>query len=59
MPEAGVLVDPWSVESIAEGLEAAAALPSPNRAAREVAGEHDVRRQAKRVEGVLEEAASQ
>ena len=59
VPEAGVLVDPWSVESIAEGLEAAAALPSPNLAARQVAGEHDVRRQAKRVEGVLEEAASQ
>jgi glycosyltransferase involved in cell wall biosynthesis len=59
LPETGVLVDPWSVESIAEGLEAAAALPSPNRGAREVAGEHDVRRQAKRVEGVLEEASSQ
>jgi hypothetical protein len=47
------------VESIAEGLERAAALPSPNRLARAVAGEHDVRRQAKRVEEILEQASSQ
>ena len=36
-PGAGVLVDPTGVEAIAEGLRAAAALPSPNPAAREAA----------------------
>ncbi len=58
-PEAGVLVDPTSMEAIAEGLEAAAALPSPNPAAREAALPHDVRTQAERVERILEEAAAQ
>ncbi len=58
-PEAGVLVDPTSVDSIAAGLAAAARLPSPNPAAREAAAEHDVRRQAERVERVLEAAAAQ
>jgi glycosyltransferase involved in cell wall biosynthesis len=57
--EAGVLVDPTSVESIADGLRAAAELPSPNLAARQVAAEHDVRLQAERVEQVLAEAAAQ
>ncbi len=56
-PAAGVLVDPWSVESIAAGLEGAAALPCPNRAAREAAAEHDVRRQAARVSAILGRAA--
>ena len=58
-PEAGVLVDPTSVDAIAAGLAAAARLPSPNPAAREAAAEHDVRRQAERVERVLEAAAAQ
>jgi glycosyltransferase involved in cell wall biosynthesis len=58
-PEAGVLVDPESVESIAAGLAAAAELPSPNPAARAAAEPHDVRRQAERVERVLEAAAAQ
>ena len=58
-PEAGVLVDPASVASIAEGLRAAAGLPSPNPAAREAAAGHDVRLQAERVERVLEEASAQ
>jgi glycosyltransferase involved in cell wall biosynthesis len=58
-PQAGVLVDPASVASIAEGLLAAAELPSPNPAAREAAAGHDVRRQAERVERVLEEASAQ
>ena len=58
-PEAGVLVDPTSVEAIAEGLQAAAALPSPNPAAREAALPHDVKLQAERVERILEEAAAQ
>ncbi|MDQ3090343.1 MAG: glycosyltransferase [Actinomycetota bacterium] len=52
-PESGVLVDPHSVESIRAGLERAAAMPSPNPAAREAAAEHDVRLQAARVARVL------
>ena len=57
-PEAGVLVDPTSVDAIETGLREAAALPSPNPAARAAAEEHDVRRQAERVERVLQEAAA-
>jgi glycosyltransferase involved in cell wall biosynthesis len=56
-PEAGVLVDPLDVEAIASGLAAAAALPCPNPAARAVAMDHDVRRQAERIEAILERAA--
>ena len=52
-PDSGVLVDPESIESIEEGLRAAAELPSPNTAARKVAAEHDVRRQAARIAEVL------
>jgi glycosyltransferase involved in cell wall biosynthesis len=52
-PEAGVLVDPGSVESIQAGLDAALELPRPNRAGREIAEEHDVHRQARRIAGVL------
>jgi glycosyltransferase involved in cell wall biosynthesis len=52
-PETGVLVDPGSVDSIAAGLEAAAALPRPNPAARVIAEAHDVRLQAARVARVL------
>jgi glycosyltransferase involved in cell wall biosynthesis len=51
--ESGVLVDPESVDSIEEGLRKAAELPSPNAAARKVAAEHDVRRQAARIAEVL------
>jgi glycosyltransferase involved in cell wall biosynthesis len=58
-PEAGVLVDPTSVDAIESGLRDAAALPSPNPAARAAAAEHDVRRQAERVERVLQAAAAQ
>ena len=57
-PEAGVLVDPLSVASIAEGLERAAALPRPNPAARAAAEPHDVRRQSARMEAVLLRATS-
>jgi glycosyltransferase involved in cell wall biosynthesis len=52
-PETGVLVDPGSVESIAAGLRAATALPRPNPAARTIAQEHDVVRQAGRVARLL------
>jgi glycosyltransferase involved in cell wall biosynthesis len=57
-PEAGVLVDPLDVEALALGLEQAAALPCPNAAAREATAEHDVRRQAERIEAILSRAAS-
>jgi glycosyltransferase involved in cell wall biosynthesis len=56
-PEAGVLVDPLDVDDLARGLEQAAALPCPNEAAREATAEHDVRRQAERVEAILSRAA--
>jgi glycosyltransferase involved in cell wall biosynthesis len=58
-PEVGVLVDPESTAAIEAALRAAARLPSPNPAARAVAAEHDVRRQAERIERVLRAAASQ
>jgi glycosyltransferase involved in cell wall biosynthesis len=54
---AGVLVDPESVDSIADGMRAAAALPRPNPAARAVAAEHDLELQAQRIEAVLRQAA--
>jgi glycosyltransferase involved in cell wall biosynthesis len=51
--QAGVLVDPTDEDDIARGLATAAALPRPNSAARLAAEEHDVRRQAERVEEIL------
>jgi glycosyltransferase involved in cell wall biosynthesis len=56
-PEAGVLVDPLDVDELARALEQAAALPCPNEAAREATAEHDVRRQAERIEAILTRAA--
>jgi glycosyltransferase involved in cell wall biosynthesis len=56
-PEAGVLVDPLVVDELARALERAAALPCPNAAAREATAEHDVRRQAERIEAILSRAA--
>ena len=56
-PEAGVLVDPLDVDALARGLEQAAAMPSPNEAAREATADHDVRRQAERIEAILIRAA--
>jgi glycosyltransferase involved in cell wall biosynthesis len=56
-PEAGVLVDPLDVDALARGLAAAAALPVPNEAARAAAAEHDVRRQAEKIEALLLRAA--
>ncbi len=50
---AGVLVDPLDTAELARALDTAAALPSPNDAARGAAAEHDVRRQAARVEEIL------
>jgi glycosyltransferase involved in cell wall biosynthesis len=53
---AGVLVDPLDTEELARALDAAAGLPSPNQAARAAAAKHDVRRQAERVEAILQRA---
>ena len=55
-PDAGVLVDPLDVGALARGLEQAAAMPSPNESARKATAEHDVRRQAERIEAILNRA---
>ena len=55
--EAGVLVDPEDTDALVAALREAAALPIPNEAARAAAEQHDVRRQAARVEAILERAA--
>ncbi len=55
--EAGVLVDPEDEDALVDALGRAASLPRPNVAARWAASEHDVRRQAARVEAILERAA--
>jgi glycosyltransferase involved in cell wall biosynthesis len=57
-PEAGVLVDPLDVDDLARALAQAAALPCPNEAAREATAEHDVHRQAERIEAILSRAAA-
>ena len=57
-PEAGVLVDPLDLDSIADGLRRAAILARPNDAARAAAAAHDVRRQAERIESILDRAAA-
>jgi glycosyltransferase involved in cell wall biosynthesis len=56
-PAAGVLVDPTDVAELARGMRRAAALPRPNEAAAAAAAAHDVRRQAARIEAILEQAA--
>jgi glycosyltransferase involved in cell wall biosynthesis len=55
--ESGVLVDPFDVDAIADGLARSASLPVPNAAARAAAETHDVNVQASRVEAILERAA--
>jgi glycosyltransferase involved in cell wall biosynthesis len=52
-PEAGVLVDPRTVEAIQAGLEGVLQLPRPTPAGRQIAEEHDVRLQARRIARVL------
>jgi len=54
---AGVLVDPLDDDALVDALAEAAALPSPNLAAREAASLHDVGRQAERIEELLLRAA--
>jgi glycosyltransferase involved in cell wall biosynthesis len=56
-PDAGVLVDPLDEEAIADALRQAAALPTPNPAARAAAEPHDLKEQARRVDEILERAA--
>ena len=56
-PEAGILVDPADTDALERALRLAASLPAPNEAARAAAAEHDVRRQAERIEAILERAA--
>ena len=56
-PGAGIHVDPLDADGLTEALRAAAELPSPNEAARAAASEHDVRRQAQRLEEILVRAA--
>jgi glycosyltransferase involved in cell wall biosynthesis len=57
-PDAGILVDPLDEAGLAEALRQAAELPSPNEAARAAAAQHDVRRQAERIEAILRRAAA-
>ena len=52
----GILVDPLDEEEIARAMRSALELPRPNEAARAAAAEHDVRRQAERIEAILESA---
>jgi glycosyltransferase involved in cell wall biosynthesis len=56
-PEAGVLVDPTDDGALTTALESAAAMPTPNPAARKAAAEHDVKKQVERMVAVLERAA--
>jgi len=56
-PEAGVLVDPLDVDELARALAQAAVLPCPNEVAREATEQHDVVRQAERIEAILSRAA--
>jgi len=56
-PGAGVLVDPEDEDGLVAALGAAAALPRPNDAARAAAAAHGIRRQAERIEALLERAA--
>jgi glycosyltransferase involved in cell wall biosynthesis len=52
-PAAGVVVDPLDADELTRALQTATSLPSPNDAARAAAAQHDVRRQAERVEEIL------
>jgi glycosyltransferase involved in cell wall biosynthesis len=51
--EAGVLVNPFDEDALVSALARAAQLPRPNLAGRAAAEDHDVRRQAARVEEIL------
>jgi glycosyltransferase involved in cell wall biosynthesis len=53
---AGVLVEPRDAGALTTALQAAAAMPRPNGAARAAAEPHDVRRQATRMAAILQRA---
>ncbi len=55
-PDGGVLVDPADTGALTDALRRASGLPVPNEAARAAAEQHDVRRQAERIEAILERA---
>jgi glycosyltransferase involved in cell wall biosynthesis len=55
-PDAGVLVSPGDDSALLAALERTAAMPTPNRAAREAARLHDVRTEAAKMLDVLEGA---
>jgi glycosyltransferase involved in cell wall biosynthesis len=57
-PAAGILVDPEDERALAEALERAAGMPSPNPVAREASADHDVKLQAARMAEVLKRAAA-
>jgi glycosyltransferase involved in cell wall biosynthesis len=57
-PDAGVLVDPDDLAALPDALARAAAMPSPNPAARAAAAEHDVVRQAARMADILQRAVA-
>src|SRR5205085_12207011 len=57
-PGAGLLVDPLDLDAIAAALPRAATFPRPNEAARAAAADHDVHRQAERIEEILSRAAA-
>lgn len=57
-PEAGILVEPGDAEGLATALASAAAMPTPNPAAREAARAHDVKVEAVKMAAVLERAAT-
>jgi glycosyltransferase involved in cell wall biosynthesis len=57
-PEAGILVEPHDEDALASALSQAAALPRPNLAGRDAAGDHDIKLQAARIEAILERAAA-
>ena len=56
--EAGVLVDPEDAGALTAALSRASEMPSPNPAAREAAGRHDVKHQAAVMAGVLQRASA-
>jgi glycosyltransferase involved in cell wall biosynthesis len=56
-PEAGILVEPGDTEGLTAALASAAAMPTPNPAAREAARAHDVKVEAAKMAAVLERAA--
>jgi glycosyltransferase involved in cell wall biosynthesis len=53
---AGVIVDPYDEDALREALSEAARFPRPNLAAQTAAENHDIKRQAERVEALLARA---